>query len=101
MVGAVAFHLSPWLGVSVPTGLTEGAAAPWNADDFVATTTVAPFVLAIVTCVGSLLVMRTPSAWASNGSISLSKCRRSSWKKLSPSLTRYCRSRSCGLSMVG
>jgi uncharacterized membrane protein YphA (DoxX/SURF4 family) len=61
MVGAVAFHLSPWLGVSVPTGLTEGAAAPWNADDFVATTTVAPFVLAIVTCVWSLLVMR--SAW--------------------------------------
>lgn len=63
MVGAVAFHLSPWLGVSVPTGLTEGAAAPWTADDFVATTTVAPFVLAIVTCLGSLLVMR--SAWRS------------------------------------
>lgn len=61
MVGAVAFHLSPWLGASVPTGLTEGAAAPWTADDFVATTTVAPFVLAIVTCLGSLLVMR--SAW--------------------------------------
>ncbi len=61
MVGAVGFHLSPWLGVSVPTGLTEGAAAPWTADDFVATTTIAPFVLAIVTCLGSLLVMR--SAW--------------------------------------
>ena len=61
MIGAVAFHLSPWLGVSVPTGLTEGAAAPWTADDFVATTTVVPFILAIVTCLGSLLVMR--SAW--------------------------------------
>lgn len=61
MIGAVAFHLSPWLGVSVPTGLTEGAAAPWAADDFAATTTVAPFVLAIVTLVGSLLVMRL--AW--------------------------------------
>ena len=61
MVGAVAFHLSPWLGVSTPTGLTEGAAAPWTADDFVSTTTVVPFVLAIVTCFGSLLVMR--SAW--------------------------------------
>ena len=61
MIGAVAFHLSPWLGVSVPTGLTEGAAAPWTADDFVTTTTVAPFVLAIATCLGSLLVMR--SAW--------------------------------------
>lgn len=61
MVGAVAFHLSPWLGVSTPTGLTEGAAAPWTADGFVSTTTVVPFVLAIVTCFGSLLVMR--SAW--------------------------------------
>lgn len=61
MVGAVAFHLSPWLGVSTPTGLTEGAAAPWTADDFVSTTTVVPFALAIVTCFGSLLVMR--SAW--------------------------------------
>ncbi len=59
MIGAVAFHLSPWLGVSVPTGLTEGAAAPWTADDFAATTTVAPFVLAIVTCLGSLLVLRS------------------------------------------
>ena len=61
MVGAVAFHLSPWLGVSTPTGLIEGAAAPWTADDFVSTTTVVPFVLAIVTCFGSLLVMR--SSW--------------------------------------
>ena len=61
MVGAVAFHLSPWLGVSVPTGLTEGATAPWTAEDFVATTTIAPFVLAIVTCLGSLLVAR--AAW--------------------------------------
>ena len=61
MVGAVAFHLSPWLGVSVPTGLTEGATAPWTADDFVTTTTVAPFVLAMLTCLGSLLVMR--AAW--------------------------------------
>ena len=43
MVDAVGFHLSPWLGVSVPTGLTEDATAPWTADDFVATTTVVPF----------------------------------------------------------
>ena len=28
MVGAVGFHLSPWLGISMPVGLTEGAAAP-------------------------------------------------------------------------
>lgn len=61
MVGAVGFHLSPWLGVSVPTGLTEGATAPWTAEDFAATTTIAPFVLAIMTSLGALLVLR--SAW--------------------------------------
>lgn len=63
MVGAVAFHLSPWLGVSAPTGLTDGATAPWTADDFTATTTAVPFVLAIVTGIGSLLVLR--HAWRS------------------------------------
>lgn len=68
MIGAVGFHLSPWLGVSVPTGLTEDAAAPWAADDFVATTTVMPFFLAIATCLGSLLVMR--SAWRSRTGLS-------------------------------
>lgn len=47
MAGAVAFHLSPWLGVSMPTGLVEGAEAPWTAEDFADTTTVVPFVLAI------------------------------------------------------
>ncbi len=61
MIGAVAFHLSPWLGVAVPTGLAEGASSPWAADDFAGTTTVAPFVMAIVTGLGSLLVMR--SGW--------------------------------------
>ncbi len=61
MVGAVVFHLSPWLGVSVPTGLTDGATAPWSADDFEATTTAVPFVLAIITGIGSLLLLH--SAW--------------------------------------
>ena len=73
MVGAVAFHLSPWLGVSTPTGLIEGAAAPWTADDFVSTTTVVPFVLAIVTCFGSLLAMR--SAWRTRTGTSASVLR--------------------------
>ena len=34
LVGAVGFHLSPWLGISIPTGLVDGAAAPWGAEDF-------------------------------------------------------------------
>lgn len=48
MAGAVAFHLSPWLGVSVPTSLADGAEEPWDASDFVADTTMVTFGLAIV-----------------------------------------------------
>lgn len=59
MVGAVGFHLSPWLGVSMPTGLDEGAAAPWTADDFSASTSPISFVLAIVAAAWSLNVLRT------------------------------------------
>lgn len=57
--GAVAFHLSPWLGVSMPTGLVDDAAAPWTEADFATTTTSVTFVLAIVTLVRSLTIIRT------------------------------------------
>lgn len=59
LAGAVAFHLSPWLGVSMPTGLVDGAAAPWTEADFSSSTTSATFVIAIVTLVRSLQVVRT------------------------------------------
>lgn len=57
MVGAVGFHLSPWLGISVPTGLTEGATAPWTAADFTATTSPMSFVLAIVAAAWSIKIV--------------------------------------------
>lgn len=59
LAGAVAFHLSPWLGVSMPTGLVDDAAAPWTEADFATTTTSVTFVLAIVTLVRSLTIIRT------------------------------------------
>lgn len=59
LAGAVAFHLSPWLGVSMPTGLVEGASAPWTEADFSSSTTSATFVIAIVTLVRSVQVVRT------------------------------------------
>lgn len=58
MVGAVGFHLSPWLGISIPTGLTEGAASPWDATDFTAETSSMTFVLAIVAGARSLAIVR-------------------------------------------
>jgi uncharacterized membrane protein YphA (DoxX/SURF4 family) len=72
MVGAVGFHLSPWLGVSIPTGLAEEASAPWTAGDFAETTSPMSFVLAITAAAWSitilrneLLARRTPSRTAS------------------------------------
>ncbi|MFK8025264.1 MAG: hypothetical protein AB8G26_15005 [Ilumatobacter sp.] len=59
LAGAVAFHLSPWLGVSMPTGLVDGAAAPWTEADFATTTTSVTFVLAIVTLIRSVTIIQT------------------------------------------
>ncbi|MEQ8718101.1 MAG: hypothetical protein RIE08_10895 [Acidimicrobiales bacterium] len=58
MIGAIGFHLSPWLGVSIPTGLADGAATPWDASDFATSTTSVSFFLAIVTGLGSLATAR-------------------------------------------
>lgn len=46
--GAVATHLTPWLGLSPPTGLVDGATAPWTAADFTSETSTALFITAIV-----------------------------------------------------
>ena len=40
IAGAIAFHLSPfigmdYLGIATPTGFADGAAAPWELNDFV------------------------------------------------------------------
>lgn len=59
MAGAIGFHLSPWLGVSIPTGLADGAAAPWTDADFATTSTSVTFVLAIVALVRSAVIIRT------------------------------------------
>ena len=59
MIGAVAFHLSPWLGTSIPTGLTDSAASPWDAADFATTTSSTTFVLAIVSAVRAGSTVRT------------------------------------------
>lgn len=59
MAGAVAFHLSPWLGVSIPTGLTDGATSPWDGADFATSTTSVTFVMAIVTGMRALAIVRT------------------------------------------
>ncbi len=58
MVGAIGFHLSPWLGTSVPTGLADGADSPWDAADFATTTNSTSFVLAIVSLVVAASVAR-------------------------------------------
>ena len=58
MVGAIGFHLSPWLGTSIPTGLADGASSPWDAADFAATTTSTTFVLAIVSAVRATAIVR-------------------------------------------
>lgn len=57
--GAIGFHLSPWLGISMPTGLVDGAAAPWTAADFATSTTSVPFFLGIVTLARALVIIRT------------------------------------------
>ena len=59
MAGAVAFHLSPWLGISMPTGLADGATAPWTRSDFATTTTSVTFFLAIVSLARALAIVRT------------------------------------------
>ncbi len=59
MVGAVGFHLSPWLGTSIPTGLTDGAASPWDVADFATTTSSTTFMLAIVSAVRAGSIVRT------------------------------------------
>lgn len=58
MAGAIGFHLSPWLGVSMPTGLAEGASAPWTAADFTASTTSVTFVLAVVAFARAVVIVR-------------------------------------------
>ncbi len=58
MSGAIGFHLSPWLGVSMPTGLTDGATAPWTAADFTTSTTSVTLVLAILTALRSIKILR-------------------------------------------
>lgn len=59
MVGAVGFHLSPWLGTSIPTGLVDDAASPWDAADFATTTSSMTFVLAIISAVRAASIVRT------------------------------------------
>jgi uncharacterized membrane protein YphA (DoxX/SURF4 family) len=59
MLGAIGFHLSPWLGIAIPTGLTAGAAAPWDAADFATTTSSASFVLAIVSAIRAGTIVRS------------------------------------------
>jgi uncharacterized membrane protein YphA (DoxX/SURF4 family) len=58
MIGAIAFHLSPWLGTSIPTGLADGAASPWEAADFASTTSSGTLVLAIVSAVRAGAIVR-------------------------------------------
>ncbi|MEM7271446.1 MAG: DoxX family protein [Actinomycetota bacterium] len=59
MIGAFALHLSPWLGVSTPTGTVDGAAAPWTASDFVSQRSSRQFVLSIVfAALGAWLLAR-------------------------------------------
>lgn len=59
LAGAIGFHLSPWLGTSMPTGLVDGASAPWTAADFAESTTSVTFALAIVTFIRSLAIVRS------------------------------------------
>ena len=59
MIGAISFHLSPWLGTSIPTGLVDDAASPWDAADFATATSSGTFVLAIVSAVRAASIVRT------------------------------------------
>lgn len=58
MIGAIGFHLSPWLGTSIPTGLADGALGPWDATDFAATSTSTTFVLAVVSAIRAVSIIR-------------------------------------------
>ena len=59
MIGAIGFHLSPWLGTSIPTGLLDDAASPWDAADFATTTSSGTFVLAIISAIRAASIVRT------------------------------------------
>ena len=59
MIGAIGFHLSPWLGTSIPTGLADDAASPWDAADFATTTSSGTFVLAIISAIRATSIVRT------------------------------------------
>ena len=59
MIGAIGFHLSPWLGTSIPTGLVDDAASPWDAADFATTTSSGTFVLAIISAIRAASIVRT------------------------------------------
>ncbi len=59
MVGAVGFHLSPWLGLSVPTGLADGATSPWDSADFTTTATSMTFVLAVISGARAIAIVRS------------------------------------------
>ncbi len=54
--GAVLAHLTPWLGISTPTGFAEGAASPWDRADFTAATSPSLFVIALFTLALALIV---------------------------------------------
>lgn len=63
MIGAFVLHLSPWLGVSTPTGTVEGAEAPWTAADFVDERSSRQFLLSIVfIALSGWLLLRDPTA---------------------------------------
>lgn len=59
MIGAVGFHLSPWLGMSIPMGLVDDAASPWDAADFATTTSSMTFFLAIGSAVRAASIVRS------------------------------------------
>lgn len=74
--GAVLAHLSPWLGIAPPTGLIDGASAPWTAADFTTETSASLFVTALVTLALAIAVAvpefrRRPTAPASGSTIDL------------------------------
>jgi uncharacterized membrane protein YphA (DoxX/SURF4 family) len=59
MIGAIGFHLSPWLGTSIPTGLVDDAASPWDVADFATATSSGTFVLAIISAIRAASIVRT------------------------------------------
>jgi uncharacterized membrane protein YphA (DoxX/SURF4 family) len=74
--GAVLAHLSPWLGIAPPTGLVDGATAPWTAADFTTETSASLFVTAFVTLALAIAVAasefrRRPTTPASESTVEL------------------------------